>query len=225
MGESEHARSHVLSFLSHEFRTPLTAIIGFSEMLRDEEGLGPEEARQIADGINVAAKRLNRMIGQMLDLDLLESGRAELHAEPVDWRGVVLLAVEAARGVINQGRSVEVEAVEEARFTADPARVRQAIALLVERAVDLSRDGAVVRVSARASPGTVEFEAWAPMPGVAAEALPGLFERHSRLAGLSLLIVRAIARLHGGSVWARPRDGAVVALGITLPERPAEQGR
>ena len=75
------AKSDFVSIVSHEFRTPLTGIRGFSEMIRDDE-LTPEEVREYAANINTDAQRLSRMITDMLDLDRMESGRMELAASP-----------------------------------------------------------------------------------------------------------------------------------------------
>src|SRR6185503_4106940 len=74
------AKSEFVSIVSHEFRTPLTGIQGFSEMMRDEQ-LTLEEMREYAGDINKDSQRLNRMIDEMLDLDRMESGRMTIHPE------------------------------------------------------------------------------------------------------------------------------------------------
>src|SRR4029077_9123726 len=81
-------RSEFVSIVSHEFRTPLTGIQGFSEMLRDEELTLPE-MREFAGDINKDARRLARLITDMLDLDRMESGRMTLNSEPVDLNRIV----------------------------------------------------------------------------------------------------------------------------------------
>src|SRR5437867_6860750 len=81
------AKSDFVSVVSHEFRTPLTGIQGFSEMMRSDD-LTLEEMREYAGDINKDAQRLNRMINEMLDLDKMESGRMPLHQDPVDLNTV-----------------------------------------------------------------------------------------------------------------------------------------
>src|SRR5438477_7471864 len=81
------AKSDFVSIVSHEFRTPLTGIQGFSEMMAGED-LTLEEMREYAGDINKDAHRLNRMITEMLDLDKMESGRMQLHREPLDLNAI-----------------------------------------------------------------------------------------------------------------------------------------
>ena len=81
-------RSEFVSIVSHEFRTPLTGIQGFSEMMRDENLTVPE-MREYAGDINKDARRLARLITDMLDLDRMESGRMTLNSEPVDLNRIV----------------------------------------------------------------------------------------------------------------------------------------
>jgi GAF domain-containing protein len=82
------AKSEFVSIVSHEFRTPLTGIQGFSEMMRDEQ-LSIEEMREYAGDINKDSQRLNRMIDEMLDLDRMESGRMTIHPERMDLNAVL----------------------------------------------------------------------------------------------------------------------------------------
>src|SRR5256712_9602820 len=90
------AKSEFVSIVSHEFRTPLTGIQGFSEMMRDEE-LTLDEMREYAGDINKDAQRLNRMINEMLDLDKMESGRMQLHHEPVDLNTIAAESADRVR--------------------------------------------------------------------------------------------------------------------------------
>src|SRR5439155_7756040 len=81
------AKSDFVSIVSHEFRTPLTGIQGFSEMMSSED-LTLDEMKEYAGDINKDAQRLNRMINEMLDLDKMESGRMQLHEEAVDLNAI-----------------------------------------------------------------------------------------------------------------------------------------
>src|SRR5204862_7053369 len=90
------AKSDFVSIVSHEFRTPLTGIQGFSEMMAGED-LTLEEMREYAGDINKDAHRLNRMITEMLDLDKMESGRRQLHRAPLDLNEIGSGAVDHMR--------------------------------------------------------------------------------------------------------------------------------
>ena len=93
LAELNQAKSDFVSIVSHEVRTPLTVIQGFSEMLRDEE-IDPEEIREYAGDINNEAVRLNRMITELLDLERMESGRMTLHRQATDLNAVISEVVE-----------------------------------------------------------------------------------------------------------------------------------
>src|SRR5260370_26946417 len=89
-------KSEFVALVSHEFRTALVGIAGFSEMIRDGE-VAIEEAKAYASDINKEAERLNRMINDMLDLDRIEAGRMTIHIEEVDLDGLLEDAAERAR--------------------------------------------------------------------------------------------------------------------------------
>jgi signal transduction histidine kinase len=92
------AKSEFVSIVSHEFRTPLTGIQGFSEMMKDED-LTIAEMKEYAADINKDAQRLNRLITEMLDLDRMEAGRMTLHRESAD-----LNAIRSASGWTRRSR-------------------------------------------------------------------------------------------------------------------------
>src|SRR4029077_20132182 len=90
-------KTDFLQSVSHEFKTALLGIQGFSELLRDTSELNVEEVRSFATDINRDAVRLDRMVTEMLELDRSESGRADLHLAPVDINSLVEREVSLAR--------------------------------------------------------------------------------------------------------------------------------
>src|SRR6266850_757213 len=90
------AKSEFVSIVSHEFRTPLTGIQGFSEMMKDED-LTIAEMKEYASDINKDAHRLNRMITEMLDLDRMEAGRMTIHPEATDLNAIISEAADRVR--------------------------------------------------------------------------------------------------------------------------------
>src|SRR5207302_7702303 len=83
LDRTNRLKSEFISIVSHELRTALTGIQGFSEILRDTPGLAPEDVNEFAGDIHKDALRLNRMITEMLDLDRMESGRVTLNVTEV----------------------------------------------------------------------------------------------------------------------------------------------
>ena len=134
------AKSDFLSVFSHEVRTPLGSIRGFSEMLRDDV-LSPEERIEYAGLINVEAQRLGRLVEDLLDLDRLESGWVDLRLERVDLRAIVMAALEQAAPTTN-GHVLR-SAVEPSlpRLRGDPDKLAQIVGNLVANAIKYSPHG------------------------------------------------------------------------------------
>ena len=134
-------KSEFITLVSHEFRTGLVGIQGFSEMIRDSEDLAREDIKAFAADINKDAQRLNRMINDMLDLDRIEAGRLTLRMEAVDINVVLQDAVERARA--SSERHVFEVKLDPAQPVAqcDADRVAQIVANLLTNAVKYSPDG------------------------------------------------------------------------------------
>ena len=227
------AKSEFVSIVSHEFRTPLTGIQGFSEMMRDEE-LGLEEMREYAGDINKDAQRLNRMIDEMLDLDRMESGRMTIHPVPMDLNAVVEEAVGRVRpNAPNHTLTVELQS-DLPRIKADADRLTQVTSNLLNNAVKYSPTGGRITVTTRAEGDQLRLDVRDEGLGIPAEALETIFERYSRVdsqatkdipgTGLGLPIVRQIVQLHGGKVWAESELGRGSVFHVLLPLAGAVAG-
>lgn len=220
------AKSEFVSIVSHEFRTPLTGIQGFSEMMRDEQ-LTLEEMREYAGDINKDSQRLNRMIDEMLDLDRMESGRMTIHPEPMDLNAVVTEAVNRVRpNAPNHTLSLDLQP-DLPPIHADRDRLTQVASNLLNNAVKYSPTGGRVTVKTRAEGGEVRIEVRDEGLGIPRDALETIFERYSRVdsvatkdipgTGLGLPIVRQIVQLHGGRVWAESELGRGSVFYVVLP--------
>ena len=220
------AKSEFVSIVSHEFRTPLTGIQGFSEMMRDEQ-LTLEEMREYAGDINKDSQRLNRMIDEMLDLDRMESGRMTIHPERMDLNAVLDEAVNRVRpNAPNHTLSLDLQG-DLPSIHADRDRLTQVASNLLNNAVKYSPTGGRITVKSRADGGQVRIEVRDEGLGIPPEALETIFERYSRVdsqatkdipgTGLGLPIVRQIVQLHGGKVWAESELGRGSVFHVTLP--------
>jgi len=220
------AKSEFVSIVSHEFRTPLTGIQGFSEMMRDEE-LTLEEMREYAGDINKDAQRLNRMIDEMLDLDRMESGRMTIHPERMDLNSVVDEAVDRVRpNAPNHTLWVDLQP-ELPPIHADRDRLTQVASNLLNNAVKYSPTGGRITVTTRADHDQVRLDVRDEGLGIPPDALETIFERYSRVdsqatkdipgTGLGLPIVRQIVQLHGGKVWAESELGRGSVFHVVLP--------
>jgi signal transduction histidine kinase len=224
------AKSDFVSIVSHEFRTPLTGIQGFSEMMQSED-LTLDEMREYAGDINKDAHRLNRMINEMLDLDKMESGRMQLHREPVDLNAIVSEAVDRVRPNAPQHPvSVRLDPLV-GEMSGDRDKLTQVIANLLNNAVKYSPKGGEIVVSTRLEGNTSHVVVRDHGMGIPNEALEAIFERYGRVespatrhiqgTGLGLPIVRQIVQLHGGTVWAESTVGAGSVFHVILPRGAA----
>jgi signal transduction histidine kinase len=220
------AKSDFVSVVSHEFRTPLTGIQGFSEMMQSED-LSIDEMREYAGDINKDAHRLNRMITEMLDLDKMESGRMEIHREGVDLNAIVTEAAESMRpNAPRHPVSLRLDPLI-GEVSADRDKLTQVMANLLSNAVKYSPEGGEIVVSTRLEGNTAHVVVRDHGMGIPKAALETIFERYGRVeslatrhiqgTGLGLPIVRQIVQLHGGAVWVESTVGEGSVFHVTLP--------
>jgi PAS domain S-box-containing protein len=226
LAELNQAKSDFVSIVSHEFRTPLTVIQGFSEMLRDEE-IDPEEIKEYAGDINTEAVRLNRMINELLDLERMESGRMTLHRQATDLNAVIREVVERMSANA-PGHTLDLALDPDLPiFEGDQDKLVQVLTNLLHNAVKYSPDGGTVVIASRIEGPLAHVEVRDQGLGIPAEALDTIFERYSRIesptnrhiqgTGLGLPIVRQIVEMHGGRVWAESTLGAGSVFHFTIP--------
>jgi two-component system OmpR family sensor kinase len=222
------ARSAERSFLlsvSHELKTPLTAIRGYSEAL-DEGVLAPERAGKV---IRTEAARLERLITDLINLARLDQRRFDVQAEPVDLAEIAgeSAARHAARAR-ELGVWIEVDRHDAAPALADRDRLLQAVSNLVENALRCSPPGG--RVTLAAAPGKLTVKDTGP--GLAPEEMPRAFDRfflyrryngHRPVGtGLGLAIVRELAHAMGGDVGvASSSSGTEFTIRLPVPDRSA----
>jgi two-component system, OmpR family, sensor kinase len=203
LAKARAAERQFLLSVSHELKTPLTAIRGYAEGVTDGAFAGEEAAETIAS----EAARLERLVRDLLDLARMNRTDFSIHREPIDLAEVARDAVQRYEGQARDfGVTLEAVAPAPAPAIGDPDRILQVASNLVENALRLTPRGGVVRVAA--GPGTLEVEDTGP--GLAAEDLPRAFDRfylHSRYAsdrsvgtGLGLSIVKQLTEGMGGGV-------------------------
>jgi signal transduction histidine kinase len=220
------AKTDFVSVVSHEFRTPLTGIQGFSELMRDED-LTVAEMKEYAGDINKDAQRLNRMITEMLDLDRMESGRMTLNRERADVNAIVAeaagrLASSAARHPIDLNLDPDLPLIE-----IDRDKIAQVLLNLLSNAVKYSPNGGPIAVTTRVEGDMVHVFVRDSGMGIAIESLEKVFERFSRLesdatryiqgTGLGLPISRQIVEMHGGRAWVESTLDEGSVFQFTLP--------
>jgi signal transduction histidine kinase len=202
-------KSEFITLVSHEFRTGLVGIQGFSEMIRDAD-LPVPEVKSYAGEINKDAQRLNRMINDMLDLDRIEAGRLVLRKEAVNINLVLRDAIERARASGgNHAITSNLDSTEPI-VQCDADRLAQIISNLLTNAIKYSPNGGDILVTSHVSDSSVEVSVRDHGVGIAPDFAKQLFSRYERYeknsnkivgTGLGLAIARQIVELHGGRIW------------------------
>jgi signal transduction histidine kinase/CHASE2 domain-containing sensor protein len=232
--ELQQTKNDVISLVSHEMRTPLTAIQGMTELLAGYD-VPAERRREMHLAINSEVKRLTRMITEYLDITRLESGATAVRRSPakVDAlieRLVLLLDPLAAPKRIRLFRQYPPDLP---ALIADPDLLSQAIENLVSNAIKYSPPDTEVRISASADESAVFIEVVDHGYGIPESDLERVFDKFYRVprvedagtpgTGLGLSLVREIAELHGGSVSLASTVGEGSHFTLRIPRR--EPGR
>jgi PAS domain S-box-containing protein len=222
----DRTKTEFLSIVSHEFRTALTGIQGFSELIRDG-GLETDEVRAYGGYIFNDADRINRLISDMLDLDRMESGRMTMRSGDVDINEVLSEALARAG---TSTATVEFKADFDPRLpivAGDRDRLTQVVSNLVNNAVKYSPDGGMVTLSTRSEGGFALISVTDTGLGIPPDEIGHVFERFRRVrsgaaqsipgTGLGLTIVKQIVEMHGGKIWVESAVGHGSAFHFTIP--------
>ncbi len=207
----ERLRRDLVANVSHELKTPISAIRAHLENLMD----GIEEPNPALLAVMVQqSERLSRLVDQLLDLSKLESGDVPLQLESVEL-GPLVRRIGSEVEMARSGRAVQLD--EEIApglppVQADRERLHQVLFNLLDNAYRFSPQGGVVTVRAMRSNGSCEVSVEDRGPGIPAEHLPLVFERFYRVdqsrsrddggTGIGLAIARSIVEAHGGRIWA-----------------------
>jgi PAS domain S-box-containing protein len=239
--EADRRKDEFLAILAHELRNPLAPIRNCLELLQRR----PDNAPEAREARNIMGRQINqmvRLIDDLLDVTRIGQGKVQLRKERVELAGVVDHALEATRPLIEEkGDHLTVDLPGEPVYLdADPARLAQVIANLIENAAKYSERGGHIWLSGCCQGGEVFLSVRDDGIGISAEHLHSIFEIFSQVApalershgglGIGLTLARRIVELHDGQVVARS-DGVgkgsefIVRLPIArgpVPSQPTE---
>jgi signal transduction histidine kinase len=217
-----------VSAVSHELRTPLTAIHGSLEMLEDGDvGRLPPAAARVVSVASRGARRLSRLVEDIIDLERLESGTFGFHPSPHDLHALLLDTVESLAPLTERAGIDLVLHETHADVLCDGDRVLQALVNLVGNAIKFTSPGGSIHVEAVVRGEEVEVSVRDEGRGIPAEQLGAVFDRFHQVdteadqakggAGLGLTITRHIIEAQGGKIWAESEYGTGTAFHFTLP--------
>jgi len=232
--EADRLKSTFVQHVSYELRSPLTNIIGFTQLF-DEPGTGSLNAKQreYLGYISSSSGALLAIINDILDLATIDAGAMTLDLKAVDIRAAVDAAAEGLRDrLAEKDVRLELRAPQHiGSFVADERRVRQILFNLLSNAVSFSPASETVTLSVERRPDAVAFAVTDHGPGIPAEIGDRVFERFEthalgqghRGAGLGLSIVRSFVALHGGTVTLDSAVGHGTTVTCTFPVKDVKQ--
>ena len=229
---TDELRTALINAVSHDLRTPLASIIASAgSLLQEDVRWKAEDRREFTQAIVEEAERLDRLVGNLLDLSRIEAGSVRPEK---GWYDLGSLANEVAgrlrRLAASHALVLDVpDDLPPARF--DYVEIDQVLTNLIENAAKYTPVGSEIRVSLRAGVDAVRIEVADNGPGIPATVLPHLFKPFYRApgdyrprgSGLGLAVARGLVEAHGGRIWAENREEGGARFVFTLPvtERPA----
>jgi signal transduction histidine kinase/DNA-binding response OmpR family regulator len=243
-------KDEFLACISHELKTPLTAVLGLSNLLKDQMiGKLNDRQERYAQLIYQSGRHLMMVVNDILDLTRMETGQLELMLEPVTISSVCERAIEQAQ----QLRSIEEKSEQSTQLTdstsppsflveiepglktlvADELRLRQMLVNLLSNALKFTEMGGQIGLKVNHWAGWIAFTVWDTGIGIPADKQHLIFQKFQQLenpltrrfegTGLGLVLTQRLARLHGGDVTFTSKEGQGSQFTLLLPPSPPKQ--
>ncbi|GIV98270.1 MAG: hypothetical protein KatS3mg057_2927 [Herpetosiphonaceae bacterium] len=231
--ESQEAlkiRDQFLSIAAHELKTPITALLGYTQLLQrraEREGSADERNVRALHSLSEQAQRLNRLINALLDISRIRTGQFTIERERVDITALARRMVEELQPTLEHHR-LEFRAPAEPLFAeGDELRLEQVLQNLLQNAVKYSPNGGLIQVIVDRQDAEVRIAVVDQGIGIPEESLPKLFTRFYRASnvsggqisgmGIGLYVVKEIIALHGGRLGVESIEGKGSTFTVYLP--------
>ncbi len=233
-------KDEFLSIVSHELKTPITAITGFAELLCEElSGHLTTPQKGYVAQISAGADRLLALVNDLLDMGRIQAGRFAIYPAPMDLAGVVEDAIAHLAALSRQRHQKLTVMLADGlpELTADAERVRQVMLNLLSNAIKFTPERGRIEVHVRRERSAVRLEVRDTGPGIPKGLQPRIFERFTQIdtsatrlvggTGLGLSISKAIVEGHGGAIGVEsaPGEGSTFWFTLPAPEAPRPKRR
>ena len=228
---ADHLKNDFVQHVSYELRSPLTNIIGFTELLGlPDTGPLTDRQRDYVDYIGSSSSVLLTIVNDILDLATVDAGIMELDIGEIDTRRIVHSAADLIADRLRDHDvrlDIDLKAAP-ASFRADENRVRQVLFNLLSNAANYAPEGSAVMLACRATADAIEFSVHDDGPGIPQDLLDSVYRRFEsravggrrRGAGLGLSIVKSFVELHGGEVLIETGAGQGTTVTCRFPYEP-----
>ena len=223
---TDKLQSALLNSISHDLRTPLVSITGaLSSLSEDAINLNEATRRNLIETARGEADRLNRLVGNLLDMTRLEAGAVKVRAEPCDIQDVIGSALEQLDSR-KENHSIVVNVPPDLPFVPmDFVLISRVLVNVIDNAMKYSPAGSPIEIEAHPASGYMEIEVADRGVGIPNEDLSRIFDKFYRVqrpdnitgTGLGLSISKGIIEAHGGFIAAENRSGGGTIMTIALP--------
>jgi len=232
-------KAEFISMITHELKTPLTPIIGFTQALLDREILGPLSPKQqdAVETISKNANHLQSIIGDLLDSHRLDMGKIKFNYTKVDVADLTNSVIKNFKKEIESKKiQINVDAKPPMLITTDKQRVEQVLTNIVVNSIDfVPKDTGKISVSAKLEKDYVLFTIQDNGTGIPPEDIDKIFDSFSQIetkltrkhggAGLGLAICRALVTKLGGKIWVESKLGKGTSFHFTIAQKPDQMDK
>jgi len=226
--QANKLKSDFIAAMSHEFRTPLNAIIGFSEMLlTDDYGKLNEKQSKFLNNIELSGKNLLHLVNEILDISKIESGNAELNIEKIDSGKIIEESFGSLKCLADQ-KNIKIELkCDEIYVFADSGKFRQILNNILSNAVKFTPEGGKIKISSTIEKSHLTVEVEDTGIGIASEEKENVFSEfkqvsyyqgHKEGTGLGLALTKKLVELHNGRIDFESEKGKGSKFWFILPK-------
>jgi signal transduction histidine kinase len=224
----QRLKSRIVTQISHEFRTPLTSIIGFAELLGEDTEIDNEQRLEFARYIRTEGLRLAKLVDDLIQLDSLEHGHAHLQLKESEIQATVHTAAALIEeSALSKSINIAKELPDEpflAKY--DHEKITQALYQLLHNAVQFTKPGGLVLLKVKTTNKHVEISVQDNGPGIPVKNIPTLFKRFEKFyrpgeethgTGVGLALVKHIVDQHNGTITVHSHLGEGSIFTIRIP--------
>jgi len=225
--EVERLKSEFLSNITHELRSPLHSIRGFTNLMLDGKVPDAETRHEFLTIIDKQSQHLTSLVDNLLDMSRLEAGRFTIQKHPISIEGIIHHAIEAFYAIAEEKGITITENIQPALpdIEADEERIKQVMMNLLSNAIKFTKGAEPIEVKAEARNGILLVQVTDHGTGIPEETINQLFQRFQQAetasqiggTGLGLYISRQIIEAHGGHIWAESKENEGSTFSFTLP--------